>query len=1202
MFVIIYSPVLVFMIYYLLSVLERGSNMSLQLILGGSGSGKTTFLYDKIIRSSIEHPDRQYFLIVPEQFTMQAQKDIVSAHPGHGTMNIDIVSFNRLAYRIFEELAVAKLQVLDDMGKSMVLRKVAAAQKKKLGLFSGHLSQTGFINQMKSQLSEFYQYGITPDVLKEMAPLAGSPLLKQKLEDLSVVFTAFQDYIREHYENGVVSEQVLDILCKVIPDSGLLKNSVIALDGYTGFTPVQYRLAELFMVYARQVVVTVTADPEISMYRSMGVQNLFYMSRQMTVRLSELAEKNNIEKLDDIQMEKTARHDRCGTEGEKAQAGRFPEGGELAFLEKRLFRYGRGSYTGEMDGSLELYQAVNPSGEVACVVHRIQKLLREEGLKYRDIAVITGDLSGYGKEIAHQFEQSEIPYFLDDKKNILDNPMVELIRAALEAVRRDFDYESVFRFLRTGLVSRDREMTDRLENYVIALGIRGGKRWRETWERTYRGAAGLNLAELNAYKDQTMAPLFAMQDAFRQEHVTIAVMVQAVRQLLADCGVEEKLQAYREYFAGIRQFRLAKEYGQVYGLVEELFERLSELLGEEKVGRREFMEILDAGFAELSVGVIPATVDRVVVGDITRSRLAHVKALFFVGVNDGIVPARKDGGSLLSDREREFFGEHQLELAPTAREESFQQRFYLYLMMTKPSKKLVVSFSIVGNDGKSRRPSYLIGELKKIFPRLKCREAEKSGESAAYTVVEARQQLIGGLRQYRDGGLTPDWGSGSDAGQQTEDGTEPGTSPQPEAQFLELYKWFCTSEEYKREARRLVDAAFYVYEKQGIGHAVAQALYGNILSGSVTRLEQYAACAYAHFLKYGLELSERQRFELAAADIGNLFHDSIDLCFRKVEEEGRDWRSITDAERTGLVKQCVEQVTSDYGNTILNSTARNAYLARRVENITQRTIWALQQQIKRGDFTPAGFEVSFSAADNLEAMKIALSDHESLHLKGRVDRMDLCQDEDQVYVKIIDYKSGSTSFDLLALYYGLQLQLVVYMDAVMELTGRSYPDKEVVPAGILYYNIADPMVQKSRQTDQESINAQILRQLKMNGLINSELDAIRHLDNTIEKESDIIPVVLKDDAVQEGKSSVASRERFEYLRRFVHEKLKTAGREILDGEVGAVPYKSGQRTACDYCPYHAVCGFDKKTAGYDYRRWKNRKTEEIWEELCQQDQ
>lgn len=1140
--------------------------MALQLILGGSGSGKTTYLYDEVIRLSMEHPQEQYFLIVPEQFTMQTQKDIVTRHPNHGTMNIDIVSFARLAYRIFEELAVEQLSVLDDMGKSMVLRKVAAAQKRQLVLFGGQLSKPGFVGQLKSMLSEFYQYGITPEALREMAPSARSPLLRQKLEDLALVEQSFQEYIEGHY---ITTEQVLDVLCRLIPESGLIRNSVIALDGYTGFTPVQYRLTELFLVYAKQVYVTVTADETAGIYGKMGIQNLFYMSRQMAVRLSEIAEKNQVKKLRDIML------------GEQKNR-RFARRPELAWLEQNLFRYGTDSaYTGEATDSIVFFQASNPSGEVSHIVHEIQRLVQEGKARYREIAVITGDLPGYGKEITHQFTQNQIPHFMDDKKNVLDNCLVELIRASLEAVRQDFSYESVMRYLRTGLVSQERTMVDRLENYILAMGIRGGKRFRETWERTYRGAGDLNVTEVNAFKDRVLAPLFAMQERFRQADLTIAGMTEAVLTLLADCRAEEQLESYQEYFTKIGEHRLAKEYGQVYGLVTELLKRLSDLLGEERVSRKEYLEILDAGFAELKVGVIPAVADRVVVGDITRTRLAHIRVLFFAGVNDGIVPARKERGSLLSDRDRDFLGEHHLELAPTAREESFQQRFYLYLMMTKPSKQLILSWCRTGADGKSRRPSFLIGELRAMFPNAALTDQETQADPEIYSVAEAKQRLSAKLGKYRDGQLEQD---------------------EENAQFLELYRWFASSKDNQETLRRFMDAAFFVYEQQGISHAVAKALYGEILSGSVTRLEQYAACAYSHFLRYGLELLERKRFELASSDIGTLFHESIDLCFRRVKEKQYDWHTMTNETRDMLVEECVAAVTENYGNTILGSSARNRYLAQRVEQITKRTVWALQQQIKKGDFIPAGFEVSFSAADNLSAMKIALSESEALHLRGRIDRMDVCEDGGKVYVKIIDYKSGSTSFDLLALYYGLQLQLVVYMDAVTEMAQHDYPDKEVVPAGILYYNIADPLAEKKGQPDPEKIDAEILKKLRMNGLVNSELKVVRHLDRTIEKESDVIPVVLKDGEVQAGRSSVANRERFARLSQFVHRKLKEAGQEILDGEIGVAPYKNGQRTACDYCPYHAVCGFDRKTSGYEFNRWKNRKTEEIWEEICREQQ
>lgn len=1156
--------------------------MSLQLILGGAGSGKTTCLYDRIIESSIRHPEQKIFMIVPEQFTMQTQKDIVSRHPRHSTMNIDIVSFQRLAYRIFEETAVETLAVLDDMGKSMVLRKVVSLCKKDLVFYRRHLGQAGFIGRLKTTISEFYQYGITPEELERMAPEAGNPLLKRKLTEFAGIFRAFRDYIDGHY---ITTEEILDVLCRVLPQSELIAESVIALDGFAGFMPVQYRLLELFMIHSRQVIVTVTADRSVPVDRPLGMQNLFAMSSEIVCRLLKSAGKHRIRVLPDIWLT---------PDGHRAA--------ELDFLERNLFRYQRREYGGAATGGIEFIQAVNPADEVAGLVHRIQIMVKEQGYRYRDIAVVTGDLAGYGRELQHQFEQNQIPCFLDDKKTMLDHPLVELIRAALEIMYRDFSYESVFRYLRCGLAADNIEMTDRAENYVLALGIRGRKRWGETWIRTYRGGEHCNLEELNAWKDTVTEPLFALQEAFENPERTIGTLAEAVKRLLEDLNTEEKLEDYQHYFTEKGELRLASEYGQIYDVVCELLTRLAELLGEEKTGKREFAEILDAGFGEITVGVIPATVDRVVMGDIMRTRLAHIRALFFIGINDGIVPARNEGGSLFTDQEREFFGAHEIELAPTAREDSFRQRFFLYRMMGKPTEKLILSYAAVGADGKSRRASYLIGELRRMFPHAPvsvCTLAEDSAERrAVYSEEEARRALADGLREYRERRkMTQSYA-------ETERNRDNDNQNTPEALPV-LVRWFQSAPDTAAELKRLENAAFGSHEKRGIGRAAAQALYGKVIYGSVTRLEQYASCAYAHFLQYGLELTERARFEIRAVDLGNLFHDSIERCFQKAKTDGLDWQTLTDEARRELVHDSVEQVTTEYDNRILASSSRNEFLARRVETITQRTVWALQKQLQKGDFTPVGFEVTFSAGDQLEAMRIPLSQEEELRLRGRIDRLDLCETPECVYVKIIDYKSGSTTFDLQALYYGLQLQLVVYMDAVMEITGRRYRGREIVPAGIFYYNISDPVVGKEMidagkdgRYDQSTIEREILRQLKMNGLVNSELEVIRHMDRSIETASDIIPVVLKDEAVVEGKSSVAGRERFERLKKYVREKVKESGRGILSGEIEAAPVKQGMRTACDFCPYHAVCGFDRKNPGYDYKTLRKMKPERIWEEIC----
>lgn len=1150
--------------------------MSLQFIIGGSGSGKTHKLYEDLISQSIAEPEGRFFALVPEQFTMQTQKEIVMLHPNHGVMNIDIVSFERLAYRIFEELAVENLSVLDDMGKSMVLRRVSSGVRDKLGIFGGHLDKAGFIGEIKSMLSEFFQYGINEEKLDALIEEAKSPLLRRKLLDMQILYRAFQDFTDKKV---IVKEEILSLLCRVLPQSQLIRDSVVTLDGYTGFTPIQYEVVELLLRHCRKVVVTVTMDPEDNPYHESTKQHLFYMSRHTVCRLIDLASSVGCSLDKDILLK-------------ERPLWRFKNSPELGFIERELFRYRGKFYRSEAGvsenagkqgkdlpskNSLRMVEAATPQAEISFLCSEIRRLVASEGIRYRDIAVITGDLETYSREILRQFEKNQIPCFIDYKKNIMSNPMVEMIRGALEVLQSGFSYEAVFRYLKTGLVLPvDGSLSDmlfRAENYVLALGIRGFKRWNSTWDRVYRGSELINLDKLNEFRETVTEPFLPLREVFSNRKSSVKDRTEALVHFLESLEIEQKLSEMTKQFEEMGDMSLAKEYGQVYGLVMELFDRIVALLGDEVMGQKEYAEILDAGFAEIKVGLIPAVVDRVVVGDITRTRLSHIKALFFAGVNDGIVPAVSGRGGILSEAERRTLHEMNVELAPTAREESFLQRFYLYLALTKPSDYLYLSCAASSADGKAMRPSNLIAQLMKMFPDKHLEKPEEEKE-ALWSPELGMSWLLNSL--------------------QNDENAE-------NDQFISLYRYFINEDAYSDGLKRFTDAAFYTYQDKGIGKAAARALYSPILRGSVTRMELYASCAYAHFLSYGLELSERQMYEIAPADIGNLFHAAIDTYFTRMKEENRSFSGISDEERQNMVAECVKSVTEEYGNSILESSHRNMYLERKVLRITDRTIWALTEQLKKGDFEPAGFEVSFSSADHLNAMQIKISDDEEISLRGRIDRIDLCEDGDKLYLKIIDYKTGKTKFDLTDIYYGLQLQLVVYMDAAMEKVGREYPDKTVVPAGLFYYHIEDPLVDRKPVESDEETKADILKALRMNGLVNADKEALSHLDRRLKDESttdsDVVPVSIKNDAIVERRSQTAGKERFRVLGNHVNRKMRHMGREILDGNIAASPYKNGKKTACDYCPYHSVCGFDLKTDGYQYHRFDKLSPEEIWEKM-----
>lgn len=1126
---------------------KRRMNMSLRLITGGSGAGKTELLYKTVIRQSMEEPDGRFFVIVPEQATMQAQREIVRLHPRHGTMNIDILSFKRLAYRIFSELSMPQPEVLDDMGKTMVLRKLAGERRKELVMFSSHLGQAGFLDEVKSMISELYQYAVTPDMLREqMEKDEVGNVLSRKLQDVEILYRTFQQFIKDRY---ITVEEILDQLCAVVPRSALLKDSVIALDGYTGFTPVQYRLISLLLDTCRNMYVAVTAPETEDLHGPGRESDLFDMSRKMTCKLTALAEKHGVEIKPDLVLS-------------KRPMIRFEKAPALDFLERMVYRYPYRGY-GKAADEIRLVQAQNPADEVDFVVNRIHQLVRERGFKYREIALVCGDLEGYSREITHQFEENGIPVFIDETKNVMGNPLIRLIKSSMEILQRGFDYESMFQYLRTGLISGETEKIDRMENYVRALGIRGFGRWDKIWDRVYEGAERLNLDEMNRFREDVMIPLRTWKEAAGGADVSVGERTKALVELLKYLEVERQLKDRSTGFTERGMYQPAREYGQIYGLVMELFDRLYHLLGDEKVTVRDYREILEAGLAQIQVGMIPACVDRVVAGDLKRTRLDQIRVLFFVGVNEGIVPADTDKGGILTEQEREVLKRHALELAPTAREEGFMQRFYLYLTVTKPREQLYVSWSTLSSDGKTLRPSSLVGQIKKRFPQNEVFDAVTL-KNGMISIQAARKTVIQGLQDME--------------------------SIPKDPEFEQIYGWLSAFGGREEEMEQLAKACTYSYQERGIGREAAKELYGQILNGSVTRMENYAACAYAHFLTYGLELKKRREYELDLSDMGNLFHRSIDLFFRDIKEQGKDFRNIGESERKSMVKACVKQVSEEYRNTIMKSSARNSYLERKVERIADRTIRALIYQIQKGDFEPEAFEVDVSTS-------IPLSEGEALNLRGRIDRLDTCEEEDRVYVKIMDYKSGSTSFDLALLYHGLQLQLVVYMDAAMDMEKRRHPEKETVPAGIFYYHIDDPMLDRQEGMTQEEIEAGILKKLRMNGLVNSSLEVIRHMDREIQTESDVIPVALKDGLVQESKSSVAGGKRFEHLSGFVKGQLKSMGDEILNGKTAVNPYKQGSRTACDYCPFHSVCGFDLKTTGYGFRRFKSMRAEEIWKEI-----
>lgn len=1085
---------------------------------------------------------------------MQTQKELVRLHPDGGILNIDILSFQRLAYRVFEETGTRVGKVLEETGKNLVLRKIAQERKGELKVLGGNLKKMGYISEIKSLISELTQYAVTEEALADFREKSKEkPHLYYKLCDVQVLYKAFHAYLADQY---ITAEELLEVLCRVAERSQMIRESVIVLDGFTGFTPIQNMLMQKLMLYAKKVMVTVTIDERENPYHVEGEHQLFYLSKKTVAGLKRLAQEVDVKEEEPVWVHP----------GEKS---RFAAGGELQWLEQNLFRLRWQRYP-QNSGQISLHILKNPEEEVAWAAGRIRELIREKNYHYRDFALITGDMESYSPVLERILADYEIPCFLDNKRSILKNPFVEFIRALLEIAEQDFSYESVFRYLRSGLSGMEPEEVDLLENYVLALGVRGAKRWEERFIRSYKGLTEEELEQIDSYRARVAEDLLPFVKIQRKKAVDVRTRTTALYELIAKKGIQGRLAVFEERFRREHNQVLAKEYHQIYGILMDLLDKLVDLLGEEELTIREYTEILEAGFAEVRVGVIPPGVDQVMAGDMERTRLKDVKVLFFLGVNEGSVPKNMSQAGLLSDMEREQLRISGMELAPTAREQGYIQRFYLYLNLTKPSDQLYLSCTLLDSGGKALRPSYLMNVMKRLFPELELKQETAQRENGLpRTEREGVRLLIEGLKEYREG-------RGS-------------------AQFYELYRWYAKQERYEEKLTQLLDGAFSAHQDTKLGKAVAHALYGTVLENSVTRLEQYAACAYAHFLMYGLKLSEREQYEFAPVDMGNIFHETLEAFSKKLDASDYTWKTLPREVADEWVEECLASLTVDYGNTVLNSSARNSYMIRRMARILKRTVWALGEQIRKGMFTPENYEISFSGVSDLEAINIELSPEEQLKLRGRIDRVDTCEDAEHVYVKVIDYKSGTTSFQLLALYHGLQLQLVIYLNAAMELMKKEHPDKEVLPAGVLYYQIQDPVL--DTDGEEADVTARVLEKLKPNGLINGDPEIIKRLDQSMPGRSQVLPIAYNKDGSLRAGSPVASGEQFAALSRYVNRKIRKIGSEVLDGRMDVNPYELKGKTACDYCAYSGVCGLDSKTGGFHRRRLPIFGDDEIWKRI-----
>lgn len=1137
--------------------------MALHMILGGTDLDKSGWLCKTITQEAQAHPELNYLILVPEQFTMQTQREFVTGSERGCILNIDILSFMRFADRIFSEVGQIRYPVLDDLGKSLILRKVVEETGGELKYLRAELKKPGFIDEIKSLLSELFQYDIDETRLEKMEQLCGGRgVLCNKIHDIRLLMGAFCEKLENRY---TTTEGIFDVLSERMEESKWLKNSVIALNGYTGFTPVQLKVVEQMLRLAKEVYLVADIDQrELS-----GRKNpMFTLSHEMLQKLEGFAKRYGIELADPVWPK------------EKRIQSR-----ELEVLEKNLFRQQGGRYC-RKTSDIMIFEARDPDAEAECVVSQIRRLLREGKYRLKDMAVITADMDSYGRRLVKLLKDAALPCFYDEKLELSAHLFVQYLRSYLTMFVKGFSYESVNAFLKNPYSGFTMEESDRLDNYLLAMGIGHLGRWKKEFSRNYRSGEQENLEELNELRVRFLEQVLPGYAVFSRQG-TILSYTEALYDFMLANESGQRLEQLRCKAEAEGDPVRAKEYGQVYGSILRIFDKLVETLAEEEVDVKSYLELLEIGWREEKIGVLPPGLDAIVIGDTERTRLDHVKVLFLMGVNEGILPKGFDQGGLLSGVEREFLEEELKRqecgfmLAPSEKKNAVISQFYLYLNLTKPEEKLFLTYSDIGTDGKKRNPSYIISKIEKLYDDLTAKYWGEERDPDYYLGSDFGMRfLIQGIREY-----------------ETHDEWEEAE------QWEKLFLWY--QEEFKDKLTNLI-AKKHLQKREGrVSREAARLLYGHELVSSITRFENFAQCPFLHFLNYGLTLRERQEYQVSSPDFGILFHGVMRQFFQTMKKEKLSFAGLSKEQQEQLISQSLAQVLEKYDNDALYANERSAYMVKRLERMCRRSIWAIRHQVEQGDFQPVYFEKQFGSRINAEETWIPVTPTERMAIQGVIDRIDYHETPDAVYFRVIDYKTGAAQLNLDRVYYGLQLQLFLYLSAAGELLAaeKEHEGKRMIPAGVYYYNMEDPLLENDFSASEEEIERRLFKELRLKGITNYEEEIPEHTDHALTKLGKSESDVISFDYTAKGEigrySQTLGTEALKLVSQHVRERMLQFGKKMYDGDVAAAPAVWKKQSACQYCNYASICSqvnSGKKEREFEEIRDLPEVIKRIWQE------
>lgn len=1080
--------------------------MSLRIIYGRAGTGKSEICLNEIK----EKKDKKIYIITPEQFSYSMERRLLKNSENKVSLQAEVISFRRLANRIFAEVGGANDVILSQSGQAMIIYSILEQEKENLK-FLGKTKEN--IDLILKELTELKKHNITTKKIEENVYNISDVNLQGKLQDIHKIYELYEKQIKNKY---IDEDDILSKLSKKIPESKMFENSIVYIDEFAGFTMQEYSIIAEILQKAEQVNITVCADnlktdtnPETDIY--------FY-NKLFINKVIKIAKEKNIEIEADIKLKENYRL----------------KNKELKHLEQNLYSLEPTEYLKKTE-NIEIKLTKNEYSEIENIGAEILKLVREKDWKYSDIAIITKDVSQSSNIVKAIFEKYNIPIFIDEKTEITENIIIKYVISILEIFSNNWSQEAVLNYIKSGFLDIKKEEIYKVENHCIKFGIKGNKWYKNKWN------------ELQELQEKITAPLLKLKNSFNKDK-TAKEISEKIYKFLEENQIQEKINQKIEKLKEKNELERAREHKESLEILINVLDEIVTFFGAEKISFEKYKEILKIGLKNKEIGKIPQFIDQVIIGDIDRTRTHKVKAIFITGMNDGNFPSVNKNEGYFNDKDREILKENNLEIAKNTLEGLYEDQFNIYKAFTIAEEKIYVSYISSNKEGASLRPSILINKIKKIFPKIEEksdvleRKAEITNANATY------EELISKIREVSDG-------------------------KEIDKIWFEIYNWYNTEENWKGKIQKNLQALKYNNYAEEIKKENIKKIYGETIKTSVSKMEQYKKCPFSFYLKYGLKLKEIEEYKLKRIDTGSFMHEVIDEFFENIT----NFKELEESEIEQFICEIIEKKLNLDKNNIFTSSPKFIVLTNKLKNTIIQSIKYIVYQMKNSDFQVLGNEVEFK--EQIENVEII----------GKVDRIDIAENK---YIRIIDFKSSEKNINLNEMMAGIQIQLITYIDILSK-------QKEKEPAGILYFNLIEPIINENKNLSEEEIEEKIRKSFKMKGLILADVNVIKMMDKTLEKgTSNSIPVYLnKEGKISEAKSNVITKEQFEDLQNQIQKIIKKIAKEILSGKIEIKPMYDikNKKSVCEYCEYKNICRFDPNENEYSYIGTKTK--EEILEEI-----